>query len=220
MRGDDARQHDAGSGEPRLIVLSQARWSRNDGGENCLFWAPVRRCVAMDGPRGHMRNTSSMSEETCRGGHGFPVLPNHLMAVPRQRPQQAPAAAANRARLRLDQVRGLRYEIGAAYGKLLRNARLPPRDVSSLLTSPMSRTLPGRFGRSPYFRHQRLQRRSLRPRGGTRRINSLYQCSLTVGTVPDRTCLWAPSLPVRDSVRATRCFSSGGVSNQPRAQVK
>ena len=60
----------------------------------------------------------------------------------------------------------------------------------------VSRTLPGRFGRSPYFRHQRLQQRSLRPRGRTRRINSLYQCSVTVGAVPDRTCLWAPSLPV------------------------
>jgi hypothetical protein len=77
-----------------------------------------------------------------------------------------------------------------------RNARLPPRGVSPLLTSPCPARCTGRFGRSPYFRHRRLLRRSLRPRGGTRRTNSLYQCSVTVGSGYNRTCLWAPSLPL------------------------
>lgn len=108
----------------------------------------------------------------------------------------------------------------AAHGKLFRNARLPPRGVSPLFDVAMSRTLPGRFGRSPYFATGASSRGSLRPRAGTRRMNSLYQCSVTVGAAPDRTCLWAPSLPLRISVRATRCFLSCGVSNQPRAQVK
>lgn len=209
MRGGDARQHGAGRGEPRLIVLSQARWSGNDGGENCLFWAPVRRCVAVDGAAwAHAKYVFKKRRDMPRVRDGnvflrfqFTCLPwpsmcrwlcsscAHRTGRGRRRPQRRTA------RLRLDQVRGLQIQSGPRTGSFQEQRPSSPSGCLATFDVAVSRTLPGRFGRSPYFRHQRLLRRSLRPRGGTRQINSLYQCSVTGGAAPDRTCLWAPSLP-------------------------
>ena len=142
--------------------------------------------------------------------HGFPALPIRLRAAPCAMGHAM--AAANACRNGKPRACGW-IRFAAAWiksGPRTGSFQERPSSPSGCLATfdvAVSRTLPGRFGRSPYFRHQRLQRRSLRPRGGTRRINSLYQCSVTVGAGYDRTCLWAPSLPIRYSVRATRCFS-------------
>lgn len=157
------------------------------------------------GPRGHMRNTSSRSEETCRGfatatfscasnppacrGHDRADGFAHRTGRDRCQPQRRTARACNWIRFAAS---------GFNQGRAREAFQERPPSPSGCLSTfdvAVSRTLPGRFGRSPYFRHQRLLLRSLRPRDGTRRINSLYQCSVTVGAAPDRTCLWAPSLP-------------------------
>ncbi len=222
-----AWRHRTGSGRPRLRVFSQARWSGNDGGENCLQGARPGHTQRMRCPgwaAGAHANTASTSGVTCRGSatahhsstSGFPAGRTMRGISTRDRryrplPPRRTAHAAGRngfAAAAVDTCNTC-----AAHGKFSRNARLPPRGVLPPFDVAMSRTLPGRFGRSPYFATGASSRRSLRPCAGTHRMNSLYQCSVTVGAVPDRTCLWAPSLPVRISVRATRCFSSYGVSN-------
>ncbi len=129
----------------------------------------------------------------------FPALPIRLpgagcamrgIAVPkthyhsRHRPQRRTARAAGRIRFAAAGIQP------AAHGKLSGYARLPPRGVSPLLTSPCPARCTGRFGRSPYFATSASSRRSPRPRGGTRRMNSLYQPSVTVGV------RFRPNVPV------------------------
>lgn len=101
----------------------------------------------------------------------------------------------------------------AACGKLIWNARLPPRVSRLILTSPCSAVFSERFGRTPYFRH--WPPCAAQPR----KLWSAREGLPDKFFVPtfryrrsrrDRTCLWAPSLPVAGSVRATRCISLSG----------
>ncbi len=191
MRGDDAWRHSAGSGKPRLIVFSQARWSRNDGGENCLLWARSGLTfvtLPWTGPRGHMRNTFSRSDEPCRG---IATARRSCASDPFAWRQAAAAATTWRSRERRAAGR-IGFTASFQSGPRTGSSQVRPSSPSGCLVTfdvAMSRTLPGRFGRSPYFRHRRLLRRSLRPHRRTRRINSLYQCSVTVGADPtERAC--------------------------------
>jgi hypothetical protein len=93
----------------------------------------------------------------------------------RHRPQRRTARAAGRIRFA---AAGVSL---AALGKFSGNARLPPRGVSPLLTSPCPAPYAGRLGRSPLFATGASSRRPLRPCGRIRRMNSLYQPSVTVG---------------------------------------
>lgn len=99
----------------------------------------------------------------------------------------------------------------AACGKLIWNARLPPRVSRLILTSPCSAVFSERFGRTPYFRHWppcAAHRANSGAREKACQTNSLYQHSVTVGAdVTERACGRRPC-PLRDpcvQLVASRC---------------
>lgn len=130
-----------GSGMPRLIVFSQARWSGKDGEENCLERAPSERKWTRC-RRAHA-NTASNNSPTRRGSW----QPTCTGFRPRALPRQLGARPDG------FESRGL-----AAAGKLAHNARLSRSGVSRIiLTSPCPALPAGRLGRTPYFRHWPLR---------------------------------------------------------------
>lgn len=200
-----------GRGKPRLMVFSQARWSRNDGGENCL--AGGRSGVALPWTGRVGTCEIRFQQQPDARGHGFPALPIRLSplvaglcrclrALAANRAthdrDRTWAAAANCARCWLDLLCGLEHRARGRAREAFRNARLPPRGVSPLLTSPYPAHCRDASGARRIFATGASgcsRSKTLRPRGMTRQMNSLYQPSVTVGACLDRTCLWAPSLP-------------------------
>jgi hypothetical protein len=167
------------------------------------FSGPGRGDAQHDGchartDRGAHANTASTSGASCRGsatmrcscashpgaGCVMQSIGTHgCDRYNRHRPQRRTARAAGRIRFAAVGIKpGTKTGVKpAARGKLSDNARLPPRGVSPLLTSPCPAPYAGRLGRSPLFATGASSRRPLRPCGRIRRMNSLYQPSVTVG---------------------------------------
>lgn len=176
---------------PRLVVLLRARWSRNDGGENCLQGARSG-FRSWTGRGAHAKYGFKARRDMPQGGNGLAfrspaILCQRLLAA-------RPGPRANRRRQRHDaRCRPAVGRIGtrglAAHGKLSERPS-SPSGISPHLTSPCPARCCGavsgarRNFATGAFPDSRLDRPA-----ELARLNSLYQCSVTVGATPtERAC--------------------------------